>query len=154
MMSARGYAAIGLHRPRDAKNMGEVLRAAGCYGASLVAVAGRRFEHTRTDTQKAWRHMPVIEAADLVSVVPFGCAPVAVEFIATARPLPAYTHPERAFYVFGPEDGSLPEALLAQCQDVICIPTHFCMNLAATVNVVLYDRMVKRARNQTLEATA
>ncbi len=32
----RGYAAIGLHRPIDKKNIGSVLRAAYCYGAAMV----------------------------------------------------------------------------------------------------------------------
>lgn len=142
--STRGYAAIGLHRPKDPLNMGETLRAAGCYGASLVAVAGQRFRHTRTDTQKAWKHMPLLETDDVLSVVPFGAVPVAVELIETARPLTTYQHPERAFYIFGPEDGSLPPELVAHCRDVVYVPTAHCMNLAATVNVVLYDRLVKR----------
>ncbi len=32
----RGYAAIGLDNPKTPANMGSVLRAAGCYQASLV----------------------------------------------------------------------------------------------------------------------
>jgi tRNA(Leu) C34 or U34 (ribose-2'-O)-methylase TrmL len=57
--------------------------------------------------------------------------------------LTEYQHPERAFYIFGPEDGSLKKNVTAWCKDIIYIPTHGCMNLAATVNVVLYDRMLK-----------
>lgn len=29
------------------------------------------------------------------------------------------------------------------CRDIIYVPTNGCMNLAATVNVILYDRMAK-----------
>jgi len=69
--------------------------------------------------------------------------PVAVEVHPDARPLPEYEHPERAFYIFGPEDGSLKKNVTAWCRDTVFIPTLGCMNLAATVNVVLYDRMLK-----------
>ncbi|MEG1456045.1 MAG: RNA methyltransferase [Comamonas sp.] len=139
-----GYSAIGLHRPKDALNMGEIMRAAGCYGVSLVAVAGARFRHTKTDTQKAWRHMPVLEVDDLLAVVPFDAELVAVEFIDTATPLPEFHHPDRAYYLLGPEDGSLPPELVAHCRHVVYVPTRHCMNLAATANVLLYDRLVKR----------
>lgn len=140
----RGFAAIGLYRPKDANNMGGVLRAAGCYGASMVMVQGSRFGNFKTDTQKAWKHIPTIQTDDLLSVIPFGAAPIAVEFIKSAKPLPNFTHPERAFYLFGPEDGSLPADVVARCADVVYVPTEHCMNLAATVNVLLYDRMLKR----------
>lgn len=141
---ARGYAAIGLHRPKNVLNMGEVMRAAGCYGVSLVAVAGQRFKQARTDTQQAWKHLPTIEVPDLLDAAPIGAEPVAVEFIDTATPLPRFIHPERAFYLLGPEDGSLPADLVRRCRHVVFVPTRHCMNLAATANVLLYDRMVKR----------
>lgn len=134
--------------------MGEIMRAAGCYRVSLVAVAGARFKHTKTDTQKAWRHMPVLEVPDLLNVVPFGAEPVAVEFIGNATPLPEFRHPERAYYLLGPEDGSLPPDLVARCRHVVYIPTRHCMNLAATANVLLYDRMAKHAAAQTQKVAA
>ena len=86
----------------------------------------------------------MIHCDDLQSVIPYGAVPVAVDLIDGAIPLPDYAHPERAFYVFGPEDGTLGSSITNWCKDVIYIPTRHCMNLAATVNVVLYDRMAKR----------
>ena len=80
---------------------------------------------------------------DLQKIIPLGCTPVAVELIDGARALPEYTHPDRAIYIFGPEDGSLDADVRAWCEETIYIPTNGCMNLAATVNVVLYDRMAK-----------
>jgi tRNA C32,U32 (ribose-2'-O)-methylase TrmJ len=70
--------------------------------------------------------------------------PVAVELRRGAELLPAFEHPERALYVFGPEDGNLTSAVLARCHRVVAIPTRHCVNLAAAVYLVLYDRMVKR----------
>jgi tRNA(Leu) C34 or U34 (ribose-2'-O)-methylase TrmL len=140
----RGYAAIGLHNPKTPHNIGSTLRAAGCYGVSLVCLSGRRFDKSYADTQKQHRHTPVIRCASLRDVIPYGAVPVAVDLIDGATSLPEYTHPERAFYVFGPEDGTLGSGVTDWCRDVIYVPTRYCMNLAATVNVVLYDRMVKR----------
>lgn len=142
----RGFAAVGLHMPKTPANVGSVLRAAGCYGAAMVAVSGHRYKRAGTDTQASYRHMPLIQTDDLHGVVPFDCVPVAVDLIEGATPLQKYVHPERAFYVFGPEDGTLGRAITGWCRDVVYIPTRHCMNLAATVNVVLYDRMAKRMK--------
>lgn len=145
---SRGFACIALDSPKDAKNVGAVLRAAGCYGASMVVVSNARYKHSGTDTQKAWRHIPLIQSSSLNIAVPKGCVCVAVEMVEGARPLPSYVHPERAFYIFGGEDKTLSPEVLSMCRDIISIPTQFCMNLAAAVNVVLYDRMAK----ETLKA--
>ena len=76
----------------------------------------------------------------------YDCVPVAVDILPGARCLTTYVHPERAFYIFGPEDGTLGEVITKWCRDVVYVPTAFCMNLAAAVNVVLYDRMAKMER--------
>jgi tRNA(Leu) C34 or U34 (ribose-2'-O)-methylase TrmL len=76
-------------------------------------------------------------------LIPFGAIPVAVDIVPKAQELGKYIHPESAFYIFGPEDGTLGENVLGFCKDFVYVPTKFCMNLAATVNVVLYDRLVK-----------
>jgi tRNA(Leu) C34 or U34 (ribose-2'-O)-methylase TrmL len=142
--SMRGYAAIGLSMPKHPANVGSALRAAGCYGAAMVAMSGSRFCRAPTDVEKQWRHTPIIRTDDLHSVIPYDCVPVAVELLPQAQSLVTYHHPERAFYVFGPEDGTLGNKTLSWCRDVIYIPTTSCMNLAATVNVVLYDRLFKQ----------
>lgn len=146
MNSERGFSAIGLHSPKSAINVGSALRAAGCYGVSLVIATGIRYRRAPTDTQAAYRHMPLIQCTDLHAAIPFDCVPVAIELADGALPLPDYVHPERAFYVFGPEDGTLGAPTLSWCRDVVYVPTNYCMNLAATVNVVLYDRMAKQRR--------
>lgn len=142
----RGFCAIGLVNPKTEANIGSALRACGVYGAALMAVSGKRFKKCATDTMKAWRHMPVIEVDDIFAAIPFNCVPVAVELVPGARPLTSYTHPERAFYILGPEDSSLGAAVVNRCRDVVYVPTNGCMNLAATVNVILYDRLAKSGR--------
>ncbi len=41
------------------------------------------------------------------------------------------------------ETGNCGKRILDRCRDRVMVPTKFCMNLAATVNVILYDRMAK-----------
>lgn len=81
---------------------------------------------------------------NLRDLIPYDAVPVAVDLIEGAEELPAFVHPQRAFYIFGPEDGTLGKAVTEWCQRKIVIPTLDCMNLAATVNVVLYDRLSKQ----------
>lgn len=140
----RGYAAIGLIQPKDHNNIGSVLRAAWVYDAAMVVTTGRRYIEASTDTMKGHRHFPLINVDDLFSVIPFGCVPIAVDLIEGAIPLPEYNHPERAFYIFGPEDGTLGKQVTDRCRNIIAVSTRGCMNLAASVNVVLYDRAAKR----------
>lgn len=144
MKRSRGFAAVGLAGPKNGMNVGSVLRAVGCYGAAMVATTGARYSKAPTDVGRQYRHTPLLQVNDLRDVIPHGCVPVAVDLIPGARPLPSYVHPESAFYIFGPEDGTLGADVTDWCRDVIYIPTAYCMNLAACVNVVLYDRMSKR----------
>lgn len=146
----RGFSAIGLVNPKTRENVGSALRAAGCYDVSLVVVSGMRPEHYMgricTDTQKAYRHIPVQRIADVMDAVPFDCVPVAVDLVPNAKSLVTFVHPERAFYIFGPEDGTLGKAVTDRCKYAVQVPTRYCMNLAATVNVILYDRLAKQSR--------
>lgn len=140
----RGYAAIGLDRCKSRENLGGALRAAGCYGASMVMLSGSRMGRYATDTMCAYKHMPCLEVSDLMASIPYGAEPVVIELTERSRSLVNFVHPESAFYIFGPEDGSVSDAILNRVQRVVQIPTTHCMNLAATVNVVLYDRLAKR----------
>lgn len=142
----RGYAAIGLDRVKCAANLGGVLRAAGCYGAALVVIGDGRLGKYATDTMKAYKHIPCIEAADVMDGMPFGSMPVVIEISDKARCLTSFVHPESAYYIFGPEDGSVRKSIVESMPLVVSVPTAYCMNLAATVNVVLYDRIAKMMR--------
>lgn len=139
----RGYVGIGLDNPKTPENVGSAMRAAGVYGASFVAASGPRLKSGKTDTMKHYRHIPLMRPDDVFDCLPYDCVPVAVDLIDGAIPLNEYKHPERAFYIFGAEDATLGKRVLERCRDVVYIPTNGCMNLAATVNVVLYDRMTK-----------
>ncbi len=143
-MGGRGYSCVGLTKPKTDANVGSALRACGVYGSKMLAISGERYSKALTDTMKTHRYIPTLQVEDLKTVIPYDCVPVAVDLIEGATPLPDYKHPDRAFYIFGPEDGTLGKSTTAWCRDVIYIPTEGCMNLAACVNVVLYDRMSKQ----------
>lgn len=139
----RGFAAIGLVGPKIEHNVGGAMRAAACYGASLIVIEAPRFEHRSSNTTQTQKHVPTI-VGPICDHRPYDCPMVAIEIVPDARPLTTFCHPERALYVFGPEDGSIPPRILTRAQHIVSIPTRYCMNLAATVNVVLYDRLCKR----------
>lgn len=139
-----GYACVALSNPKTPANVGHVLRAAYAYGAAMVLYSGNRYKRTAVDTPCAYLQIPLVHAYDLRGAIPFDCIPVAVELVSSARNLIEFTHPDRAFYVFGAEDATLGHAVLGWCKHVIYVPTSICMNLSACVNVVLYDRLAKR----------
>jgi tRNA(Leu) C34 or U34 (ribose-2'-O)-methylase TrmL len=143
LVSARGFASIGLDRAKDPANLGGVLRAAGCFDASMVVLGGGRMGKYAADTMRAYKHIPCIETDSVLDAVPYGAVQVVVELCDRAKSITNFVHPEAAYYIFGPEDGSVSKHIVERAQCVIQIPTNRCMNLAATVNVVLYDRMLK-----------
>lgn len=151
----RGFCGVALIQPKTPANVGHALRAVGCYGASLMIVEGQRghkslITSNATDTMKAWRHIPTILTDDVFDAIPIGAVPVAVDLMPHAGSLVDFIHPQSAVYIFGPEDGTLGERHAKLGMARIYVPTRFCMNLAATVNVVLYDRMVKAIRRKAL----
>jgi tRNA(Leu) C34 or U34 (ribose-2'-O)-methylase TrmL len=79
-----------------------------------------------------------------------GVVPVAIELRQNAEALPKFEHPEKALYIFGPEDGSIPQSVLKECHRFVVIPTKHCVNLAAAVYLVLYDRQMKLSPNLTI----
>ena len=144
----RGYACIGLDNPKINANIGGVLRAAEIFNARFVAISGHRYKKASTDTFKHIRHLPLLQVDDLRMIIPYDCIPIAVELKDDAKSIHEFEHPERAFYIFGGEDATLGERILSWCREVIYVPSNGCLNLAACVNVVLYDRSYKEWLNK------
>jgi tRNA(Leu) C34 or U34 (ribose-2'-O)-methylase TrmL len=143
----KGFASVGLVRPKDTANVGAILRASYCFDVSLIAIEGDRTPiRSHVDTPKAWRHIPVIRNDDLSGVIPYDAVPVAVDLVDDAEDLRDFVHPERAFYVFGPEDGTLGHKHLQFCHKRVMLPSRTCLNLASCVGIVLYDRLLKQKR--------
>lgn len=141
---------IGLIDPKSPSNVGAIIRAAGCFLASEVRYTGVRFDRAakyHTDTQNIANKIPLLHVDGILSSLAENMRVVCVELAEGATLLTEFEHPENALYIFGPEDGSIPQSVIDRADSVVYIPTEGCMNLAATVNVVLYDRLSKIAPN-------
>jgi tRNA(Leu) C34 or U34 (ribose-2'-O)-methylase TrmL len=140
---------IGLINPKSPSNVGSVMRAAGCYQANAIFYTGKRYARAakfNTDTKSINQQIPLTGVDSLLDEKTADMKIVCVDLIEGATPLPEYHHPESALYILGPEDGSIDQATIDRADDVVYIPTIGCMNLAATVNVLLYDRLAKSQR--------
>lgn len=146
-MAERGYCGIGVINLKRDINYGTLFRSALCFDADFLFLVGRRFEKMSSDTMRTERHIPLYEYESVDSFlkqgIPYNCQPVCVEISKRAKNLITFTHPERAIYILGAEDGSVPEIIQNHCV-VVDIPTSHCLNVAVAGSIVLYDRLVKR----------
>lgn len=147
---------ILLISPKFPHNIGGAVRALSCFGGGEVAFSGNRVDLgdrlPREERMKAygdtpWRQIPDEETyrpvSSMLARMP-NLTPVAVELLPGTEMLHTFEHPEDALYIFGPEDGSLPNGVRRACHRFVAIPSLHCLNLAAAVYIVLYDRAVKR----------
>jgi len=141
---------IGLINPKNPENVGSVMRAAGNFRADSVFYTGNRYPRavklnkgTMNSARRVSRSIPLSGVECLVDSISGEMKIVCIELAEGAIALPDYQHPEKAIYIFGPEDGTIEQAIIDRADDVVYVPTIACMNLAATVNVVLYDRLAK-----------
>ncbi|PSU35888.1 RNA methyltransferase [Photobacterium lutimaris] len=137
---------IGLSNPKSPTNVGAVMRAAGCYRVDSVIYTGQRYDKAakfQTDTKSMSNKIPLTNVQSLLDDLPSETKIVCVELAEGAIALPAFKHPDNALYVFGPEDGTIAQEVVDKAHAVVYVPTVGCMNLAATVNVLLYDRLAK-----------
>ena len=148
-MTAFGYS-IGLYSPKNYINFGSIVRAAGCFGANMIAYTGQGISRKdlRADPQRFFKSIPILHTDDLRNVIPYGYEPIAVDLLPDAKCLSNYSHPDNAFYIFGPECGTIPKRVVDWCAEKISIPSLQCLNLAMAVNIVCYDRIAKRERRR------
>lgn len=140
------HVTIALTDPKSPTNVGGVMRAAGCYQANEVLYSGIRYAKAakfQTDTKAVSNKIPLKHVENFFVNKPNDVKVVCVDLVEGAIPLPDFIHPEKALYIFGPEDGTISQTVVDQADSVVYVPTIGCMNLAASVNVLLYDRLAK-----------
>ncbi|MDP7592511.1 MAG: RNA methyltransferase [Litorilituus sp.] len=152
---------IALTNPKSPSNVGSVMRAAGNYNVDQVLYTGKRYQQAakhvgqkhNTDTKNILNKIPLSPVNDFIDVkaqletISPATKIICVDLVEGATPLPYFEHPEQALYIFGPEDGTISQAVVDSADEVVYVPTHGCMNLAASVNVLLYDRLAKSLIN-------
>ena len=145
--------AIVLHEPKYPHNVGQIVRLASAYGIGQVWYSGARISAAlgerlpREERMRRYEDVLLVNHSDplarLCEAVP-DAQPVAVELRPGSESLVDFIHPDRLpVYVFGPEDGSLPGAIVKRCHRFVVIPSFECLNLATSVATLLYDRMAK-----------
>lgn len=154
---------IGLIDPKSPENVEAVMRLAGNFDVDGVYYSGNRYPRaaklkpcTVDMSRKVSQNIPLIQVANLIDDtivdMPDDLKIVCVEFAENAILLPEYQHPKNALYIFGPEDSTISQQVIDRADDVVYIPTVSCMNLSATVSVVLYDRLAKSSQSAILGA--
>lgn len=156
-MKLTNQVTIALTDPKTPTNVGSVMRAAGNYNVDQVLYSGKRYAHAakfnstkhNTDTRNMRNKIPLTQVDDFINIkdllenISSATKIVCVDLVEGAIPLPHFVHPEQALYIFGPEDGTISQEVIDGADDVVYVPTTGCMNLAASVNVLLYDRLAK-----------
>jgi len=141
--------ALALVNPKYPRNVGAAIRAASCFGLKQVWFTGDRVKLDtkerlpREERMKGYSEVELVQFDYFVDQFP-DAVPVAIEISPTAEVLTTFEHPENALYIFGPEDGNVPQMIKRHCHRFVAIPTRHCTNLAAAVYIVLYDRQHKR----------
>ena len=154
MFDASHTPAIVMYNPKYPHNVGAAVRACSCFNSKLIIFTGNRvslepegkgkgYRLPREERMKGYKHVNLINDEYPFNRFSKNVTPVAVEVRDNAEILPHFIHPENPVYVFGPEDGSLPQIYLKHCQRFLYIPSPFCLNLSAAIYVVLYDRISK-----------
>lgn len=145
---------IILYNPKYPHNVGGTVRAASNFGAKVVMFTGNRVSLEPNGKKGGYRLPREERMRDYEDIVLINddyplnrfngkITPIAVELRKNAESLPYFDHPDNPLYIFGPEDGNIPQVILRHCYRFLVIPSVHCLNLAAAVNVVLYDRISK-----------
>ena len=125
---------IVLINPKFPDNLGKIQRLASCYGIEQVWYSGDRIKLDakerlpREERMKGFKDVKLFQYDRPLHQFP-DATPVAIEVRENAENLYEFEHPENPVYVFGPEDGSVPQAVLAGCHRFVVIPTRHCLNL-------------------------
>lgn len=136
--------------PKYPHNVGGIIRACSCFGLKSLVWTGERvnpgkYERLpREERMKGYKRVEFRNHQRPFELFPRDSVPVCVEVFESSEPLTTFEHPEKAIYVFGPEDGRVPQVVRRLCHRFVHIPSHFCLNLSAAVNVVLAHRVMSR----------
>ncbi|MCK4742286.1 MAG: TrmH family RNA methyltransferase [Sulfuriflexus sp.] len=144
---------IGLINPKSPYNVSSVMRTAGNFVVDSVFYTGKRYPRALMRNpglpdmhRKVGQAISLTEVTSIIDAASNDMKLVCIEFAENAIALPEFEHPDNVLYIFGPEDGTMSQEIIDSADAVVYVPTINSMNLAATVNVVLYDRLAKSSQ--------
>ena len=143
----RGYFGIGIYHPKTSVNIGTLWRSAYIFEASFIFTIGKRYRKQSSDTMCSRRHIPLFDYLsyeEFKKNLPHQAKLVCVEIDKKATTLREFNHPQQAVYLLGAEDYGLPEKAMKE-NEVIQIesPELFCLNVATSGSIIMYDRYAK-----------
>ena len=144
--------AIVLENPKFARNVGYVLRSSYNFGVEQLLITGDRVPLGTSKKERLPREERFKEYLKVrlerddrpFDRFPRGTSIIGVELIEGGMPITYFEHPEKAVYVFGPEDGDISQSFRRHIHQFIWVPTLSCLNLAVVTGVVLADRLQKQ----------
>lgn len=141
--------AIGIDHPKNVDNLGTLWRSAYNFNAGMIFTINCRYKPQSSDTQKTYRHVPLINYEDhstFFESIPYSWEPIIVELCHEAEPLKKFIHPRSAVYILGAEDHGVGKEILSKPYKRIFIEAHKeqSLNVAVAGSIIMYDRFVKR----------
>ena len=140
MINKRGYFGIALFEIKFVENVASILRSCKCFNANFICIINGRFDINKIDTTHCERHIPIFQYENLdnfLKTIPLNVSLIGIEV--DGKNIKNFSHPERAIYVFGGEDRTLPKIF----KERIAIPTQHCLNVSIATSIVMFDRIVK-----------
>lgn len=144
--------AVALVDPKYDFNVAQAVRICSCYGVGQLWFSGKRINLDnskenrlpREERMKGYREVDICHGDRFYDAFPSDMPVIGFELTPSSENLLYFEHPEKALYVFGPEDGGLGKVDRMNCHRIVQIPTRHCLNLSMAVGTVLYDRHYKR----------
>ena len=150
----RGYFGIGIYKAKYDTNLGTLFRTAHNFDAAFCFTIQKAYKPQSSDTTCFSRHIPLYHYDSInhfFKHIPQDCCLIGVDNnippLANSMPLRSlqtFNHPERAIYILGSEINGLPIEILEKCYAIIEIKDcKYCLNVATTGAIVMYDRILK-----------
>jgi len=108
---------VVLINPKYPHNVGAAIRACSCFDVNSLVWTGDRVNPAkyqrlpREERMKGYQRVEFRNHSRPFELFPENCVPVSVEVFDNSEPLTTFEHPENTVYVFGPEDGFVPQVV-------------------------------------------
>jgi len=133
---------FGIYEPKDATNLGHLIRSAHAFAIPFVFQIGAStgWHSIKTDTTKAIRWLVCGEYGSFEQMKrEFNHVPIiGVEIDPDAKNVTEFKAPRDALYLFGREDEGIPPNVIAKLDEVVQIPTVVPLNVGVTSAILMF----------------